>query len=139
MTEVLPTSLQSQLALLSDAPDRRQKLLTLIQQADTLPPIPPSFETSAELVPGCTVKVRLDAYIEDGKIYYVGDADAKLIRGVLALLIKGMSGLTPEEIASIPPDFISTLGVQQSVMPGRTNSLFNIFRRMQALATQHTT
>ena len=53
------------------------------------------------------------------------------LQGLAALLVQGLSGSTAAQIVAIPPDFINTLGLQQSLTPSRNNGFLNMFRLMQ--------
>lgn len=53
------------------------------------------------------------------------------MQGLAALLVQGLSGSTAAQIVAIPPDFINTLGLQQSLTPSRNNGFLNMFRLMQ--------
>jgi cysteine desulfuration protein SufE len=85
-------------------------------------------------VPGCTSQVFLTATLEDGKVWYQGDSDAQLVKGLVALLIEGLNGLTPEEILQVSPDFIQDMGLNVSLTPSRANGFYNIFQTMQKKA-----
>jgi cysteine desulfuration protein SufE len=72
--------------------------------------------------------------LQEGQVWYRGDADAQLVKGLVALLIQGLNGLTPEAIAELTPDFIEATGLQVSLTPSRANGFYNIFRLMQQKA-----
>lgn len=72
----------------------------------------------------------------DGRVYYQADSDSQLTKGLAALLVKGLSGNTPEDIISVGPEFIELLGLNTALTPSRTNGLLNMFKLMQAQASE---
>lgn len=112
----------------------KQRYEQLIWYGNQLSPLPESAKTSANKVPGCVSQVFLTANLEEGKIWYQGDADAQLVKGLVGLLIAGLNGLTPQEIVAIAPDFIQDLGLNVSLTPSRANGFYNIFQTMQKKA-----
>mmetsp|Transcript_14653 Transcript_14653/g.25030 ORF Transcript_14653/g.25030 Transcript_14653/m.25030 type:complete len:204 (+) Transcript_14653:445-1056(+) len=72
--------------------------------------------------------------MEDGKVYYEGESDSELTKGLAALLVTGLSGSTPEEIMAVTPEFITTLGLKATLTPSRNNGFLNMLKRMQRIA-----
>ena len=56
------------------------------------------------------------------------------MKGLVAFLIQGLSGLSPQEITNITPDFIEETGLQVSLTPSRANGFLNILKKMQQQA-----
>jgi cysteine desulfuration protein SufE len=65
--------------------------------------------------------------LADGKVLYQGNLDAQLVKGLVGLLVEGLSGLTPAEIFTITPYFIQYTGLNVSFRPSRANGFCNIF------------
>ncbi len=65
---------------------------------------------------------------------YRADSDAQITKGLVALLVQGMNGLTPEQILNLSPDFIKDTGLDVSLTPSRANGFYNIFKKMQQIA-----
>lgn len=76
-------------------------------------------------------QVYITANLADGKVLYQGDSDAQLVKGLVGLLVEGLSGLTPAEIVTITPDFIQDTGLNVSLTPSRANGFYNIFQMMK--------
>ena len=59
-----------------------------------------------------------------------------MLQGLAALLVQGLSGCSPEEVARLPPDWIAQMGLQQSLTPSRNNGFFNMYGLMHQQAVQ---
>ncbi|NEO31578.1 MAG: SufE family protein [Symploca sp. SIO3C6] len=114
--------------------DPKQRYAQLLSYAKKLKQMPEEDKVSANKVPGCTSQVFLTANLEDGKVWYLGDSDAQLVKGLVALLIEGLNGLTPDEILQVSPDFIQETGLNVSLTPSRANGFYNIFQTMKKKA-----
>lgn len=132
----LPASLQDVVQAYAELPDTRSRLAQLIAWGKALPAMPDESKTDERKVPGCLASVYLSATLEDDCVVYQGDSDTLMVKGLVALLIRGLNGLTPEQILAISPDFIVETGLKQSLIPSRANGFFNIFVMMQTLARQ---
>lgn len=108
--------------------------------ASKLPPVDDTVRTDDNLVPGCLSTVHVDATVttrpEDGAplIQYAGDSDGLLTKGLLALLIRGLSGCTPEEIQKVNPEFVRAAKISQTLTPGRNNGFLNMLAVMKRKA-----
>jgi cysteine desulfuration protein SufE len=72
--------------------------------------------------------------LRQGKLHWQGDSDAQITKGLLALLMEGLEGLTPAEVQAIDPAFMAATGLQASLTPSRANGFLNILLTMQAQA-----
>ena len=134
------TSLPPKLAKIVDRFQRRtdpkQKYKQLLWYAQKLPVMSDAGKTEANKVKGCVSQVYVTADLKDGKVQYQGDADAQLVKGLLAFLIEGLNELPPAEIAQVKPDFIEDTGLKVSLTPSRANGFYNIFKMMQQKAVE---
>lgn len=130
----LPESLAKIVQRFQRRSTQKQRYEQLLWYAKRLKEMPEADKVSDNKVPGCASQVYLTADLEDGKIWYQGDADAQLVKGLVALLIEGINGLTPEEILQISPDFIQDMGLNASLTPSRANGFYNIFQTMKKKA-----
>ncbi|HHP7229284.1 MAG TPA: SufE family protein [Xenococcaceae cyanobacterium] len=133
-----PQSLPPNLAKIVQRFKRRdnpkQKYEQLLWYAKKLPVMAERDKTPENKVQGCVSQVFITADLADGKVLYQGDSDAQLVKGLVAFLIEGLNGLTPEEIIQVTPDFIADTGLQVSLTPSRANGFYNIFKMMQTKA-----
>lgn len=133
-----PTPLPDSLARIVERFKRhsnpKQRYEQLLWYAKRLKEMPDADKVPENKVPGCVSQVHLTANLEDGKVWYQGDSDAQLVKGLVALLIEGLNGLTPEEIVQVSPDFIQETGLNVSLTPSRANGFYNIFQTMKKKA-----
>lgn len=114
--------------------DWMDKYNLLIDTGKELPVIDQSFKVKDYLIEGCQSKVWLRPEFRDGKIYFTADSDAVITRGIVALLIRVLSGRTPDEILSTELYFIEKIGLQQNLSPTRSNGLLAMVRQMKLYA-----
>ena len=112
----------------------KQRYEQLLWYAKKLKEMPEEYKTPENKVPGCVPQVYITADLEDDKIWYRGDSDAQLVKGLVALLVEGLNGLTPDEILQVTPDFIEETGLKVSLTPSRANGFYNIFQTMKKKA-----
>ncbi|MEB3184576.1 MAG: SufE family protein [Cyanobacteriota bacterium] len=119
---------------LATTTDPKRRYEYVLWLAKKLQPLPEQLRTEEHKVKGCVSQVYVVGELQDGKLHWQGDSDAAITKGLLALLIEGLEGLTPEQAATIDPSFIAATGLQASLTPSRANGFFNILRLMQAQA-----
>ena len=83
------------------------------------------------LIKGCRSKVWLDAALENGKVLFEVDSEAIITRGIVALLIRVMSGLEPNEIMNADLYFIDKIGLHENLSPTRSNGLASMVKQMK--------
>ena len=106
----------------------------LIDLGNELPPLPEDKKTDQNLIDGCQSKVWIDARMEDGKMILAGDSDAILVKGIVALLLKVLSGHTPQEVLDADLYFIGQTGLQEHLSPTRSNGLFAMVKQIKMYA-----
>lgn len=119
---------------LAGTADPKRRYEYVLWLAKKLEPLPEEFRNDAFKVKGCVSQVYVVGQLVDGHLHWQGDSDAAITKGLLALLIEGMEGLSPEQAAAIDPAFIAATGLQASLTPSRANGFLNILRMMQAQA-----
>ncbi|MFO7628813.1 MAG: SufE family protein [Prochlorococcaceae cyanobacterium] len=116
----------------SGEPKRRYEYVLWL--AKKLQPLPDEFRNEAFKVKGCVSQVYVVGQLVDGRLHWQGDSDAAITKGLLALLIEAMEGLTPAEAVGLDPAFIAATGLQASLTPSRANGFLNILKSMQSQA-----
>jgi len=114
--------------------DWMDKYNLLIDLGKELPVIDPKFKVKDFLIEGCQSKVWLHPEFDGKLITFTADSDAIITRGIVALLIKVLSGRTPEEILATDLYFIEKIGLRQNLSPTRSNGLLSMVRQMKLYA-----
>ena len=120
---------------LGSTADPKRRYEYVLWLAKKLEPMPADQQTEAIQVKGCVSQVFVQGRLDDGLMRWRGDSDALITKGLLALLIQGLDGLTPEQVQSMDPAFIAATGLQASLTPSRANGFLNILRTMQQQAS----
>lgn len=107
----------------------------IIDLSDTLEAFPESCRTSDNLIDGCQSRVWLQADLDsDGRLRFQADSDALIVKGIVALLVRVLSGHTPAEVLSADLYFIDRIGLRQHLSPTRSNGLLAMLKRIRAYA-----
>ncbi len=106
----------------------------LIELGRECPTIDESQKLEKNLIKGCQSRVWLSAECRDGKVYYTADSDAVITRGIIALLIRVLSGQTPNDIVDAELGFIDALGLKEHLSPTRSNGLVAMVKQMKLYA-----
>nr|WP_226904979.1 SufE family protein [Pedobacter schmidteae] len=85
-------------------------------------------------IKGCQSTVWLTAAYEDGKVIFKADSDAVIVKGLISMLIKVLSGHTPEEILAAKMDFIGEIGMMTHLAQTRSNGLLAMIKQMKNYA-----
>lgn len=103
----------------------------IIEIGKSLPIIEEKYKTDDRLIKGCQSKVWLHSEIKNGKIIYTADSDAIITKGLVALVIRVLSGHSPDEIVNAKMEFINQIGLAQHLSPTRANGLVNMIKQMK--------
>ena len=120
----------------SDFTDWMDKYQLLIDLGNEQPPLDAKYKIENNLIDGCQSRVWLQADYTDGKIFFTAESDALIVKGIVALLIRVLSGHTPQEILDADLYFIDEIGLRDHLSPTRSNGLLAMVKqiRMYALA-----
>ena len=102
----------------------------LIEYGNGLEAFPETDKVDTNLIDGCQSKVWFTAEMQEGKVIYHGDSDAILVKGIVALLIRVLSGHTPEETVNTQLYFIDAISLREHLSPTRSNGLNAMLRKM---------
>ena len=106
----------------------------LIELSGSLPAIGEEHRNEQFLIRGCQSRVWVDAELRDGKIYFTADSDAIITKGIIALLIRVLSGRTPQEIVDSDLYFIDRIGLRENLSPTRANGLLAMIKPVKLYA-----
>ncbi|MDJ0693745.1 MAG: SufE family protein [Mastigocoleus sp. MO_167.B18] len=135
-TDSLPPALAKIVKRFQRVSDNKRRYEQLIYYGQRLSEFPQSDKVAENKVPGCVSQVYVTASSDEGKVFYQGDSDSQLTKGLLGLLIEGLNGSTANEIVQLAPDFIKETGLNASLTPSRANGFYNIFKTMQKKALE---
>lgn len=106
----------------------------LIEYGNGLEPFPEANKNDNNLIDGCQSKVWFTAEMRDGKVFFHGDSDAILVKGIVALLIHVLNGHTPKEIIDTELYFIDEINLREHLSPTRSNGLNAMLKQMRLFA-----
>ena len=116
---------------LEDWMDKYQLLIDLGNEQE---PLDEQYKTEQNLIDGCQSRVWLQADYENGIINFKAESDALIVKGIVALLIRVLSGHTPQEILDADLYFIDEIGLKDHLSPTRSNGLLAMMKQMRAYA-----
>ena len=118
---------------LTDWMDKYQYIIDL---GNALPAIDEKHKTPENIIEGCQSRVWVDATYENGIIKFTADSDAIIVKGIISLLIRVLSGQKPTDILDADLYFIDRIGLKEHLSPTRSNGLVAMVKqlRMYALA-----
>ena len=115
----------------SDFDDWMDKYQLLIDLGNEQEPLAPEYKNDQNLIDGCQSRVWLQADLVDGKVEFQAESDALIVKGIIALLIKVVSGHTPDEILENELYFIEAIGLKDHLSPTRSNGLLAMVKQMR--------
>ncbi len=118
----------------SDFDDWMDKYQLLIDLGNEQEPLDEKYKTEQNLIDGCQSRVWLQADMEDGNVVFQAESDALIVKGIIALLIKVVSGHTPDEILNSDLYFIEKIGLKEHLSPTRSNGLLAMIKQMRMYA-----
>ena len=114
--------------------DWMDKYQLLIDLGNDQEPLDEKYKIESNLIDGCQSRVWLQADYADGKITFTAESDALIVKGIVALLIRVLSGHTPDEILNADLYFIEQIGLKEHLSPTRSNGLLAMVKQMRMYA-----
>ncbi len=106
----------------------------IIDLGKKLPPLDDQYKKDENRVRGCQSTVWLTADYENGKIFYKADSDAVIVKGLISMLIRVLSGQEADKIINANLDFIKEIGMMSHLAQTRANGLLAMVKQMKNYA-----
>ncbi len=119
--------------------DWLDKYQYIVDLGNSLEEFPDDEVTDENLIDGCQSKVWIIADYRDGKVWFKAKSDAIIVKGIVTLLVRVLSGRTPDEILSAELLFIDQIGLKEHLSPTRSNGLLSMVKRIRLFALAYKT
>ncbi|NDV67289.1 SufE family protein [Dysgonomonas sp. 25] len=114
--------------------DWMDRYALLIELGNGLEKLDDKYKVENNLIEGCQSRVWLHAEMQDGNVIFHAESDAVIVKGIIALLIRVLSGHTPDEILNADLYFIDKIGLKEHLSPTRSNGLVSMIKQMRFYA-----
>jgi len=111
--------------------DWESKYEYIIDLGKQFPPLEEQYKTEENIIKGCQSRVWLNAFMDGDLLKFEADSDAIIVRGLVSMLVKVLSGHTPEEIAATELYFMEKIGLHQHLAQTRSNGLASMLKQMR--------
>lgn len=118
----------------NDFTDWMDKYQLLIDLGGELNALGEQYKNDDNLIDGCQSRVWIQCDVKDGQLFFTADSDALIVKGIIALLIKVLSGHTAKEILDADLYFIDRIGLKDHLSPTRSNGLLAMVKRIKSYA-----
>ena len=119
--------------------DWMDKYQLLIDMGNALPALDDAYKTDSNLIEGCQSRVWLHAQYDGNIVTYEAESDAIIVKGIVSLLVRVLSGHTPDEILDADLHFIEEIGLTEHLSPTRSNGLVAMVKQMRLYALAYKT
>jgi cysteine desulfuration protein SufE len=106
----------------------------IIDLGKKLSPLEDQYKIDENRVRGCQSIVWLVADYRDGKIFYKAESDAVIVKGLISMLIRVLSGQSPDNIIQAKLNFIQQIGMTTHLAQTRSNGLLAMVKQMKNFA-----
>lgn len=118
----------------NDFTDWMDKYQLLIDLGGELNALGEQYKNDDNLIDGCQSRVWIQCDVKDDQLFFTADSDALIVKGIIALLIKVLSGRTAKEILDADLYFIDRIGLKDHLSPTRSNGLLAMVKRIKSYA-----
>jgi cysteine desulfuration protein SufE len=106
----------------------------IIDLGKRLPPLDAIYKKDENKVRGCQSTVWLVAEYKDGRVYYRAESDAIIVKGLISMLIRVLSGQKPDDIVAAKLEFLGEIGMMTHLAQTRSNGLLAMVKQMKNYA-----
>ncbi|HXS54709.1 MAG TPA: SufE family protein [Hanamia sp.] len=111
-----------------------EKYEYIIDLGKRLEPLEEKYKVEENIIKGCQSTVWLTSDYKNGKVFYKADSDAIIVKGLISMLIKVLSGHKPDEILNAKLDFIRDIGMMTHLAQTRSNGLLSMVKQIKHYA-----
>ena len=129
--EEIENEIEDEFSLFDSWDDKYEYIIDLGKK---LPHLEEEYKRNENKVRGCQSSVWLVADYRDGKVFYKADSDAVIVKGLISMLIRVLSGQNPDDIVNAKLDFINKIGMINHLAQTRSNGLLSMVKQMKNYA-----
>lgn len=133
--DIIGEEIKEEFSVLDDWMD---KYNYLIEMGRDLSPLDDKYRNTEYLIKGCQSRMWLGVEQKEGKLYFQADSDAVITKGMVALLLRLMSGQNPQDILDSKLDCLDAIGLRTHLSPTRSNGLSSMIKQMKMYALAYT-
>lgn len=117
--------------------DWMQRYEYMIELGKSLPLIDEQYKIDENLIKGCQSQVWVHAEMQDGKVVFTADSDAIITKGIIAIMVRALSGQKPEAIVEADMGFVDEIGLKEHLSPTRANGLVSMIKQLKLYAVAY--
>ncbi len=121
------------------ADDREATLFYLMELGDKMPEFNEAHRQEGNLIKGCQSKVWLHSYYNNDKVIFEADSNTDITRGLISLLVRILSGQSPDDIINTDLDFVEKIGMGQIIGSQRSNGFASMIKQIKMYALGYKT
>lgn len=114
--------------------DRESTIFYIMDLGQKLPKMDEALKTEENIIKGCQSKVWLTTSYTDGKVMYIADSNTDITKGLISLLVRILSGQTPDIILNTELNFVEKIGMGQVIGSQRSNGFNAMIKQMKLYA-----
>lgn len=111
-----------------------EKYEYIIDLGKKLEPLDDKYKIGENIIKGCQSTVWLTSEFKNGMVFFKADSDAVIVKGLVSMLIKVLSGHEPDKILEAKLDFIGEIGMMTHLAQTRSNGLLAMVKQIKNYA-----